>query len=401
MTEHARHALIAGGSLAGLTAAILLRRAGWRVSVFERQTADLADRGGGIATQDALWDVLDGAGIHERPGVRLRRRVVFAADGSVLAERAVDEVVSSWDSLYELLRRAFTEADYHRGRAVEGFRQDADTVTVTLEGGREVTGHLLVAADGAGSAVRGQLMPEVQSEYANYVAWRGLVAEGDLDPGAHALLDAFSFCTPPGEQMLSYTIPGPDGEEAPGQRRHNFVWYRPAAPGPALADLLTDADGEEHSPNIPPDKIRPDVIEALREHAGAVLSPAYAALVRSVEHPFLQPVADHCSPRLAFGRVVLIGDGAALARPHVGSGTTKALEDAAALARALAATDDVAGAVRAYEAERLPVIRAMVEQGRWLGTHLDAANGTGGADQAADTLLGSAARGGEAERAAE
>ncbi len=392
-----RHALIAGGSLAGLAAGVLLRRAGWRVSIFECQTADLADRGGGIATQDALWDVLAGVGITERPGVRLRRRVVFAPDGTVVAERAVDEVVSSWDSLYELLRRAFSEADYHRGRVVEGFRQDADSVTVTLEGGRAVTGHLLVAADGAGSAVRGQLMPEVQSEYANYVAWRGLVTERDLDPAARGLLDAFSFCTPPGEQMLSYTIPGPNGEEAVGQRRHNFVWYQPAEPERALPDLLTDADGEEHSPNIPPTKIRPDVIAAMRDHADAVLSPAYAALVRSVEHPFLQPVADYVSPRLAFGRVVLIGDGAALARPHVGSGTTKALQDAAALAAALAATHDVAEALTAYEAARLPLIRAAVERGRWLGTHLDAANGPGGDDQAADTLLGAAARGEEAE----
>ncbi len=329
MIEQTRHALVAGGSLAGLAAAVLLRRAGWRVSVFERVADDLADCDVGVAKRDALWDVLAEAGLDvaHRPGVRIRRRVVLAGDGSVVAERAVEEVVSSWDAIYRLLRGAF-EADHHRGRAVERVRQDADTVTITLEGDREVTGHQLVAADGAGSAMRAQLLPDVESEDASYVAWRGLVEEGDMDPAARELRDAFSPYTPPGEQMPSYTIPGPRGEEEPGHRRHDFVWYQPAEPERVSPDLLTDADGETHGSNIAPTKIRPAVIEAMRDHACAVLSPAYAALARCVEHPFIQPIADHVSRRLVFG--------AALARPHVGAGTTRALEDAAALAAALA-----------------------------------------------------------------
>ena len=43
-------ALIIGGSLGGLFAGLLLRQAGWDVTVFERSSGDLASRGVGIGT---------------------------------------------------------------------------------------------------------------------------------------------------------------------------------------------------------------------------------------------------------------------------------------------------------------------------------------------------------------
>ena len=45
MREAKRHALIVGGSMSGLLAALLLRRAGWEVDVFERVDRELAGRG--------------------------------------------------------------------------------------------------------------------------------------------------------------------------------------------------------------------------------------------------------------------------------------------------------------------------------------------------------------------
>ena len=394
-----QRALIAGGSLAGLMSGLLLRKAGWEATIFERVAEDLSDRGGGITTQGPLWDVIASAGIDvsHKPGVRLHRRVVFDCGGSILDERPVEEIVTSWDTLYRLLLRAFPAERYHRGRSVEHVEQDRDGVTIRLADGTLVSGDLLIAADGAGSKVRQQFLPEVESVYANYVAWRGLVEEQELEPPAREeLVDSFSFCTPPGEQMLSYTIPGPHGETTLGGRRQNFVWYQPAEPKRILPDLLTDAQGQVHRPNISPPLIRPEVIKAMRGHAEAVLTPAYAALVRLTKQPFIQPIADHLSPRFAFGRVVLVGDAAAQARPHVGAGTTKALEDAAALVAALTEHGEIEGALRAYEQVRLESARRMVEHGRWLGRHLDPTTSGGGEDQAPGTLLQKTARPGSA-----
>ena len=43
-------AVVIGGSMAGIFAALLLRRAGWAVDVYERIGAELAGRGAGIVT---------------------------------------------------------------------------------------------------------------------------------------------------------------------------------------------------------------------------------------------------------------------------------------------------------------------------------------------------------------
>ena len=68
-----------------------------------------------------------------------------------------------------------------------------------------------------------------------------------------------------------------------------------------------------------------------------MLAPQFNAMVALCEQPFLQPIYDLEVPRMAFGRVAILGDAAFVARPHVGAGVAKAAEDALALADALAA----------------------------------------------------------------
>ena len=58
-----RKALVIGGSMGGLFAALLLRRAGWDVGAYERIGAELSGRGAGIVTHGELFDVLERAGV--------------------------------------------------------------------------------------------------------------------------------------------------------------------------------------------------------------------------------------------------------------------------------------------------------------------------------------------------
>jgi 2-polyprenyl-6-methoxyphenol hydroxylase-like FAD-dependent oxidoreductase len=66
-----------------------------------------------------------------------------------------------------------------------------------------------------------------------------------------------------------------------------------------------------------------------------------------------------------------LGDAAFVARPHVAAGVSKAADDAAALAQALDG-EDVEAALRAFEAERLPQGRKIIERARHLGAYLQA-----------------------------
>jgi 2-polyprenyl-6-methoxyphenol hydroxylase-like FAD-dependent oxidoreductase len=108
----------------------------------------------------------------------------------------------------------------------------------------------------------------------------------------------------------------------------------------------------------------------MRAHAEEVLAPQFRALVRLTEQPFLQPIYDLETERMALGRVALIGDAAFVARPHVGAGVSKAADDAIALADALAEDGDVASALRAFEAARIGVGRRIIERARHLGAYM-------------------------------
>jgi 2-polyprenyl-6-methoxyphenol hydroxylase-like FAD-dependent oxidoreductase len=211
----------------------------------------------------------------------------------------------------------------------------------------------------------------VQPLYAGYVAWRGLVPESAFPPEVHRDLFAyFAFCLPPGEQMLGYPVAGPDNDLRPGHRFYNLVWYRPADERTELPRLLTDDAGRTHALSIPPPLIAKAVVGEMRAHAEEVLAPQFRALVRVTEQPFLQPIYDLETPRMALGRGALIGDAAFVARPHVGAGVSKAADDALALASVLDAHDDVEAALRAFEAQRIGVGRRIIERARHLGAYM-------------------------------
>jgi 2-polyprenyl-6-methoxyphenol hydroxylase-like FAD-dependent oxidoreductase len=135
--------------------------------------------------------------------------------------------------------------------------------------------------------------------------------------------------------------------------------------------MCTDASGRHHEYSIAPPLIREEVILAMRRDAESVMPPPFLDVLRRIERPFFTPIYDHASPRMAFGRVVLIGDAASVGRPHMGFGVSKAAEDARALADALAAHGaDVDAALARFDAVRQPIGERVMLHGRKLGTHL-------------------------------
>ncbi len=381
--------LIIGGSMAGLIAALLLKRAGWDVSVYERIGSELSGRGAGIVTHRELFDVLEQAGIERvaaMAGVPVTGRRVFGQDGALIGELPLDQIVTSWGHLYGLLRKSLADEIYHHGCNLERVEEADQAVVAYFADGSVEEADLLVGADGIFSTVRSQFLPGVSPTYAGYIAWRGLVDEADLSSATReALCNHFSFSLPEGEQMLGYPVAGLNEALAVGKRRYNFVWYRPAAIGDALNELLTDIDGVSHALSIPPNKIRPEVIEGLRRDACRLLAPQFAEVVQRTKQPFIQAIQDLETPKMAVGRrTVLIGDAAFVARPHVGAGVTKAAADAWALVEALKNEEHLDGALMSFEAPRLAVGRSIVARARRLGAYMQAQINTAEEKRAAE-----------------
>jgi len=369
-------ALIIGGSMAGLFSGLLLHRIGWDVHIFERVDAELASRGAGIVTHQELIDALGRAGIDrsDEVGIEVPGRRTLDRGGNIIGQLSLRQTMTSWGRLYGLLIPKLPEDRYHKGKSLQSVAQTASGVVAVFEDGSTESGDLLIGADGIHSTVRQQLAPGTSPIYAGYIAWRGLVGEAKLSPQAHdALFNWLGFCLPPGEQMLGYPVAGPDNDLRAGHRHYNFVWYRPADQASDLARLLTDADGQRHEVSIAPDRIHPGVIAEMRAAADSLLAPQFSEVVRLTAHPFFQPIYDLEMPRMAFGRIALLGDSAFVGRPHVGMGVTKAAGDAVALADALVeAGHDVEQALKHFESARLPVGAAVIARARHLGAYMQA-----------------------------
>lgn len=372
---------VVGGSLGGLTVACLLRDAGHRVTVYERSSAPLTERGAGIGLLPATsrYPV-------ERAGVALDEISVATStirtldrDGSVGHEATHAYRFSSWNTVYRTMLRHWEQGPegldrYRLGHDMVGFSPVGDAagpeegVTVEFGDGREAHCDLLVCADGVGSTARGLLQPGVERSYAGYVAWRGMVPERELSAATRAALDdAITYYVYANSHVLVYPIPAADGSVRPGDRLINAVWYRNYTPGDDLDDLLTDTDGETRSLSVPPGLLAEHHAAEARAVAAARLPAPIAEVVEASAQPFVQVVYDIEVERMAFGRICLLGDAAFAVRPHAAAGTAKAADDGWTLSEALAAEPEVAKATAAWEATQLALGRRLLARTRAVG----------------------------------
>jgi 2-polyprenyl-6-methoxyphenol hydroxylase-like FAD-dependent oxidoreductase len=367
--------LVVGGSLVGLITGNLFHRAGWDVQVFERVSGNVEGRGAGITILPGLVDGFRAAGAdvsEQSLGVELPARIALDESGRIVAERSFSQVMTSWKRLYDELKKVFPNESYRAGMTLEGVEQDEKKITACFAGGVRIEADLLVAADGLRSTVRTQFLPGIKPHYAGYIAWRCLTDEGDLSASSHAVLfNRYSVCVAPGQQGIGYAVPGPGHSVEPGRRQYNTVWYYPVSED-GLRRLMTDDTGRYHPNGIPPALLSSRIRQEMIEKASQVLAPQFAEAIRRAKLHFFQPIVDLELPRLVFGRVVIIGDAAFTARPHVAMGVPKGAGDALALMKAI----ELGGrkplsVLEHFEAERLRIDRAIVARGRYLGSYME------------------------------
>ena len=365
-------ALVIGGSLSGLLTANLLRTIGWDVDIFERARGDLAGRGAGLGAQADLFNVMRQIGIRidRSMWTEVHSHVCLARSGESICKVPVQEVTTAWDRVYGALRQTYSTGPYHGGMSLTRCELKEGGVVAEFENGARFEADLLIGADGIRSTVRRQYVPEIAPRYVGYVAWRGIVDEGSIPSQWRArTLQHMVFCLPDGE--LAFSVPIADRDPA-GGRRCMFVWFRPADYDSKLREWCTDASGVCHGDSIPPPLIRKEVVpnsSSAPAHCWRLSSPNWSP---AFSNRFFPPSMISKSPRMSFGRVVLVGDAAFVARPHVGTSVTKAAQDASTLVDELA-KGNVDDALAAYERRRKQAGRELVARGRLLGEHLEPA----------------------------
>ena len=366
--------VIIGGSIAGLIAGNLFHRMGWEVQVYERTPGVMEGRGAGITILPGLEEAFTAAGVHEKVyGIELPERIAIDGSGQIVAQRAFAQVMTSWLRLYDFLRAVFPQERYRAGMTLERVEQSASRAIAHFADGTHIEADLLIAADGLRSTVRTQLLPDVKPFYPGYVAWRCLVDETALSASTHELLfGRYTVCVAPGQQGIGYPVPGPDHSMVPGKRQYNVVWYQPIAES-QLPHLMTDDSGRHHANGIPPSLLSSQVRKQMIADAHSTLAPQFAEAIERARLTFFQPIVDLELSRLVFGRIVIVGDAAFTARPHVAMGIPKGGADVLELASRLRrAGEDHPSALASFESTRLRVGRAIVARGRYLGTYMEA-----------------------------
>ncbi|HYW56046.1 MAG TPA: FAD-dependent monooxygenase [Polaromonas sp.] len=321
-----KQALIAGGGIGGLAAALAVARAGWVVRLYERAPL-FSEVGAGIQLGPNVVKVLHGWGLAgalaDVAAFPHQLEVRSALSGESLARLPLGEaMVQRYGAAYAtvhradlhgLLLNAVQQADVSLklNHTLSQFTQTADAVTVQTADGAVIEGDVLVGADGLWSPVRQWLLGDGQPRATSHLAYRALVRQADLPEALRS--SQVTAWLGPQLHVVQYPVRGGDWL--------NVVGIVEGKSGDAL-------DGWDHGTDA----------AGLRAALAGTCSPLQD-LVHAINHWRLWALCDRPpmqgAHQQALGRVALLGDAAHPMLPYLAQGAGMAIEDAAELGRVL------------------------------------------------------------------
>lgn len=341
--------LVVGAGIAGLTTAARLLSLGLRVDVVERAAAP-HPAGAGITLHPnamrhltGLYPALSVTGVSiARQRTTDARGHVSRIDWASVWGRNGLPLAIQRRRLAELLLSAVPADTVRWSAAPLQLTDDDDGVRVGFADGTQRRYRLVVGADGIHSRVRELVSPGVLPHYLGQVYWRTTVAR-------QPLVDFPEWRVWRGGGHFFGAMP------IGGQRYHVFVQAAlddPATVGP---------DGAATEMRARAEAIIPEVKELLRDvDLGEVT---------------VRPALGLSSPRLARGRVAIVGDAAHAVPPSTTQGGGLAVEDGAVLAEEVARYGPAPEALEAYHRRRRPRLDAFLRNARLHSLLLESVQG--------------------------
>jgi 2-polyprenyl-6-methoxyphenol hydroxylase-like FAD-dependent oxidoreductase len=355
---------IVGASVAGLATARFLLERGAVVTLMERSKSSLEERGGGIALDPGLLGLL--GPIRHHP---LHARVVVGSSGKVLWIKKIRKCSTAWSEVYRSLYDRVPDNLVRRGLAVHSCDLLHDGVLVQFEEEARPPEKFdfVVGADGVGSVVRGVVDPGFCPQYLGYVALRGQIKEESLSTAFDPLRE---WANTPGmvncygnhSHVVAYWIPSARGKSL------NWMWYRNVEPT-ALDEFMSDDSGKPHHWSLPPGTVPLARCRQLADEMARLFPAPFSLLAAQTDNLSMQAINGGVPAKWVRGGIALVGDAAHVAVPHIGAGSSFAIQDALSLAEALA-TEGREASLRSWATERREKTVKQLEVATKLGRSL-------------------------------
>ena len=349
--------LIAGAGVAGLSAALELAARGWTVALFEK-AAVLSEVGAGLQLAPNAMRHLQRLGIAERLATQaVTPEALFLIDSRsarpLLAMELGDKALKRWHYPYVVCHRADLQSallaacvenpaiEINLGSEIIRHEVVGQEISAEVRRGtltETIGGQYLLGCDGVWSTERANAARS-KVRFSGHIAWRSTIAARDLPASftnALPLKKAVSAWLGKQVHFIAYPVKG--GEY------FNFVAITGGEnPGEGWSKV-----GDREQLKFIYQNWHP----AVRDVVAAAPEWTYWPLF---EMPEAQFVCD--------GRTILLGDASHAVTPFGAQGAAMAIEDAAALAEALDATDQQA-ALRQFDKVRKERIAAVAKRGQ-------------------------------------
>lgn len=336
---------IVGGGIAGLTAAIAFRNAGYTPVIFEAAEI-MKPIGAGLGLAANAIKALDKLGVNDKVIAKGKvlssfiikdekdRTITYTDSIKLSRQYGVNNFTIHRAALHEVLLSEIPEVVLNTGKKCIDIDIQKNNIRMLFKDGSSYDTDYLIVADGIHSVIRQHLVPGSLPRFAGYTCWRAVVDNTALN------IDN------------SYEIWGRKGRFGAVPLADNTLYW--------FATVNSTANNPRFK-----NFLQRDLRDWFRDYPAEVQSILNAtsedALIWN-DILDLKPISKY-----AFGNILLIGDAAHATTPNTGQGACQAIEDAAVLFDEFQNGEELSSLFRRFEKRRLKRTCFITDQSARIG----------------------------------